>query len=1157
MSQPPPLFGVLESPPRQHTTAPPRTTSRSRTTEAHPTGRRLTGRSPRLPLPRTRLRGSALPLLLALGTALAAAPSLGAQSTPPVLDASPPVPPSLFSHLDWRMVGPMRGGRATTVEGVVQKPGVFYFGATGGGVWKTTDYGASWENLSDGFFETGSIGAVSVAPSDPNVVYVGTGSDGLRSNVIVGRGVYKSTDAGDSWSFAGLREGGQIGAVEIHPADPGIAFAAVLGNPFGRNETRGVYRTGDGGANWERVLFTSDSVGAVDVKFHPTDPAIVYAAMWRAERKGWTIISGDAGENGFHRSADGGATWTRIGTGLPEGLTGKMDIGITPADPNRVYLLVEALPEEEGLYRSDDAGVSFHLVNAQRGLMNRPFYFTNLDVDPNDPDVVFVWSVSGFKSTDAGRSFEFVSTPHADQHDSWIAPYDSKVMVQSNDGGANVTRDGGRSWSTQANQPTAELYQVDVDDRVPYHLYAGQQDNSTVAIPSDRAGRGGAAIESVGGCETGPVVPKPGDPNIVYANCKGRFGRYSRITGMEQSFDVGAVNLYGTNPKDLPYRFQRTVPIEVSPWDPSTVYHGSQYVHRTRDEGRAWETISPDLTAFRPERQVISGGPITRDITGEEHYSTLYAIEESPVTRGVIWAGANDGPVHVTRNDGGEWAKVTPPMPPEGRVQSIDASPHDAGRAFVAAHRMFLGDFAPYGWKTDDYGASWTRIADGTRGIPADWPVRVIREDPGAKGLLFAGTEFGIFVSFDDGARWQSLQLDLPRTPVTDLKIVGDDVAISTMGRGFWVLDDISALRQLASGLPAAGEGFVLFQPADQPQAAGGGFFGGGGGASARAPTRPEYTSGGIHIDYWLARDAGGEVTLEFLDGEGRVVSGHSSSGEGYRYATVQEMRAPVRVRRGRPRVERSAGAHRFSWEMGYLGSPRPKLPPGKYTARLTVGGAARTRSFEVTMDPRIAADGTTLDDMRAQFAFSLEVAAIQAEANRIAQRVDSLLGTADDTAGAGRGEGRREDEAVALGGATVDALRALRAKLRDREGISYPRPMLLRQIGYLAGIAGGAPKRPNNHAYQRLEQLQAEVRAVSEEFAEILAGLGERGVGPGTRRAAAGIARPSGDSPPSTRRRLAGCPGRGGRSGLLLHGGESLEWLTPEVLAAPWWMVT
>ena len=626
------------------------------------------------------------------------------------------VRPAFFEGLEYRSIGPSRGGRVTAVAGHVDQPSTFYMGATGGGMWKTTDNGHNWFNISDGFFETGSIGAIRVADSDPNIVYVGTGSDGIRSNVITGLGVYKSTNAGETWSHVGLRNTGQIGAVLIHPDNPNLVYIAAIGNAFAPNPDRGVYRTTDGGRTWQNVLFISDSTGAVDLEFAPDNPNEIYASMWRGERKPWTIISG-AMEGGVYKSSDGGESWEQLTRGLPTGLRGKSDLAVSPADPNRVYVLIEAVEPEDGLYRSDDRGATWEQVTSYNPILNRPFYYTGLEADPQDADVLYVNNEGFYKSTDAGRTFQRRPTPHGDNHDIWINPDNPMIMVQSNDGGANVSLDGGQTWSTQHNQVTAELYQVNIDDRYPYWAYAGQQDNTTIRVPSrppfsHPAGREGY-WEAVGGCETGPAVPKPGDATIVYSNCKGRFGRYSHLTGQEKQYYVGFGNIYGHNTGDLEYRFQRVSPIFVSPHDPGIVYHASQYLHRTTDEGVTWETISPDLTANTPETQVASGWPITRDITGEEHFSTLYSAQESPITPGLIWTGANDGPVYVTRDGGRSWANVTPPeLGPYGRVQTVEPSPHRPEKAYVAVLRYQLGDFEPHIYKTEDYGESWTRLTD-------------------------------------------------------------------------------------------------------------------------------------------------------------------------------------------------------------------------------------------------------------------------------------------------------------------------------------------------------------------------------------------------------------------------------------------------------------
>ena len=1011
--------------------------------------------------------------------ALLYAPGLAAQ-----------VDPSLFSGMDYRMIGPTRGGRVTAVAGHAATPETFYMGASGGGVWKTTDYGQAWRNVSDGYFATGSIGAIRVARSNANIVYVGTGSDGIRSNVIAGRGVYRSSDAGQTWTHLGLPEAGQIGSVVIHPENPDLVYVAALGHAFGPNPERGVYRSRNGGSSWEQVLATSDSVGAIDLEMHPTDPQTLYAAMWRAERKPWTIISGmeaSGGEDGIWRSTDGGDSWTRLENGLPRGLIGKIDLAVSADDPDRVYALVETTEPEEGLYRSDDAGATWRLASNFLPIMDRPFYYTNVDADPTDADIVYVSATQFWKSTDGGGSFVRASTPHGDNHDLWINPDDPRVMVQSNDGGANVTRDGGVTWSTQNNQPTAELYQVHVDDRFPYWIYAGQQDNSTIMVPSrtpEESSLTGPSSywKAIGGCETGPAVPKPGDPNIVYSNCKGRFGRYNHLTGQEKQYYVGAVNIYGHNPADLPYRFQRVVPIEVSPHDPNTVYHGSQFVHRTRDEGVTWEQISPDLTAFRPERQVISGRPITRDITGEEHYSTLYVIEESPVVSGVIWTGSNDGPVYVTRNGGDSWADVTPPdMPPEGRIQNIDPSPHDPAKAYVAGYRYLLDDFRPYIYRTEDYGRTWTLLTDGSNGIPGDYPTRVVREDPNRPGLLYAGTEFGMFVSFDDGGHWQSFQFDLPVTPITDIQIHEQDMIVGTMGRSFWILDDLSPLYELDEVV--ASSSVHLFEPRVVYRLRGGGRGFGGGEAD---PSAPEYPQTGAIINYYIGPDVRGQVTIEVYDSDGNRVRGFTSAEGGYEYEEFQNMRAPERQRSGAPRLDASSGMHRMVWDLQYPAGSAGRGPlavPGRYQVKLTIAGREETQPLELLIDPRVAADNVTIADLEEQFTLNMRIRDAIIDAQQAV--VDLESGKAQMEMGIEMGGAAEQRARIALG-ALIEIERAL---VTIPEG-SYQQPMLVAQLNYLYGMTTRADQKPGRDAYERLEVLEEELETRIMTLRRILEGM-------------------------------------------------------------------
>lgn len=998
--------------------------------------------------------------------------------------------PRLFEDLRFRMVGPTRGGRATTVTGIAEQPSTFFMGATGGGVWKTTDFGQHWENVSDGYFETASIGAIQVADSDPDVVYVGTGTDGIRSNVITGRGVYKSTDGGNTWAFVGLRDAGQIGAVEVHPQDPDEVFVAAIGHAFGPNPERGIYRSLDGGTSWEQVLFVSDSTGAVDLEFAPDNPDEIYACMWRGERKPWTIISG-AYEGGVYKSTDGGDTWTELTNGLPRGLRGKSDLAVSRADPDRVYVLYEAPAGEGGLYRSDDRGGSFRLVSTQQYLLDRPFYYLNVDADPSDADVLYVNSTRFFKSTDGGVTWHRRPTPHGDNHDIWINPNDPDLFVQCNDGGANVTRDGGVTWSTQSNQPTAELYQVDVDDQYPYWLYAGQQDNTTITVPSappySAPGGHTGYWREAGGCETGPAVPKPGDPNIVYANCKGRFGRYNKTTGQEKQFYVGAANMYGHNPRDLDYRFQRVSPIEVSPHDPNIVYHGSQFLHETTNEGETWQTISPDLTAFDPATQVISGSPITRDITGEEFHSTIYAIEESPLEQGVIWVGANDGPVHLTRDGGATWAEITPPdLPPYGRIQNIEPSPHRAGKAYFAAYRYLLDDFQPYIYRTDDYGRSWTRLTTGSNGIPGDFPTRVVREDPDREGLLYAGTEFGLFISFDDGAHWQSFQQNLPVTPVTDIKVHRRDLVISTMGRSFWIMDNLTPLHELSSRV--APSPVHLFEPMDAYRTHSSTGYGSRSGG-------PQYEPVSAQIDYYLSATPTEPVTLEILDAGGTLIREFSSTGP------VTEAEIPAEPgmggflleRLGTRRLSSERGMHRFHWDMRHAGAwdadaaaagrRGPLVAPGRYQARLSVGrGFSRTIEFDLLIEPRVAADGVTPEDLEAQTALNLEIRDFLSEAKMVLHRLQSL---ARQTRARGETVGDNSEVARAIS-ALHEEISDLHSQFATAEG-RYQEPKLISQIHYLHRMTNSADQRPGDDAYMRLNQLRQRFEEYDSRFRNIV----------------------------------------------------------------------
>ena len=1018
--------------------------------------------------------------------------------------------PKLLTGLRYRSLGPARGGRVTTVTGVPSQPFTFYMGSTGGGVWKTVDAGQTWMNVTDGQIGVGSMGAIDVSQSDPNTVYIGTGSDGLRSNVSIGDGVYKSTDAGKTWTHVGLRDAGNIGGLRVHPSNPDVAFVAAIGNPFKPNADRGVFRTKDGGKSWQKVLLVSDSTGAVDVEFQPGNANVIFAALWRGERKPWTIISG-AREGGIYRSTDGGDSWTKVTNGLPNELVGKANIAVSNANPNRIYVLIEAKPGS-GLYRSDDGGQSFQLASTFAQIITRPFYYTTITADPKNADVVYAGSEGYYRSSDAGKTWQTMRVPHGDNHDMWINPNNSDVMIQSNDGGANVSLNGGRTWSTQYNQPTAEIYQVYLDNQFPYRLYGAQQDNSTLIVPSLPTWSGSLddpaqAWRTGPGCETGPITPHPTNADTVYGSCKGQFSRMSLKTGQEKQYWVGAQSLYGNPGKDLIFRFQRVSPMEISPHDPRTIYYGSQYVHRTRDEGVTWEKISPDLTANDPKYQDRpSGGPITIDVTGEEYYSVIYAIEESPLEAGVIWTGANDGPFYVTRDNGKTWSNVTPKAQPPGcRVQSIDPSPHRKGSAYYSVLCYQLGDFQPYIWRTDDYGRTWTRLTNGTNGIRNNEPTRVAREDPDREGLLFAGTEFGMYVSFDNGKRWQPLQLNLPATPVTDLKIHKKDLVLATQGRGFWILDDLTPLHQLSDVVAGTGNreqgtetprgatvpgsqfpvpGVYLFKPRETHRFR---YTSGFGGVESNRsnPSDPQYPPPGAMIDYWVPNGTTGPITLEVVDASGTVIRRFSSEGAGQREQTPDQpgMRAPEMVTVGTPRLPNAAGLNRFTWDLTLAppidrggGGSRgngPVIVPGSYTVRLAAGGKTMTQPLTVLIDPREAKDGVTIADLREQLQHNMRVRDMVTEVNQLVATVDSAR------------------QRLKNAGAAADTLRRLDA-LREKlvtPAVRYSKPELQAHIQYLYSLTTQADQKIGRDAIDRYKTLRAELDRRQAEAKELLGG--------------------------------------------------------------------
>jgi photosystem II stability/assembly factor-like uncharacterized protein len=793
-------------------------------------------------------------LLVAAGFVIGP-PALAERPSPqaPAQNPNVTVDPALLSGISFRNLNVFsRGGRVTAVTGVAADQQLYYMGSTGGGVWRTTDAGATWTNISDGFFEAASIGAIDVADSNPNVIYAGTGSACPRGNISPGIGMYKTTDAGKTWQHAGLRDGGTIGRIVVHPTNPDLLYVAVLGNLFAPNKERGVYRSSDGGKTWQNVHFLSDRTGAVDLTMDPKNPNILIAAMWTTERKPWTINSGGP-ESGMYRTTDGGNKWERLTNGLPKGRVGRVGVSISGADSKRVYAQVEAEFDQGGNYRSDDGGTTWTRTFAGRQLQQRAWYYTHIIADPVEVDTVYALNVGAFKSTDGGKTFQpNAIQSHSDHHDLWINPQNNKAMIGGNDGGATVTVNGS-PWTPQNNQPTAELYRLTVDTRWPYWVYGAQQDNSTIAVPSSNQGE----TYAVGGGESGHIAVDPRDPNIIYAgNYGGTMSRTDRKFGTGESVRVYADSQTGQRAADMKYRQQWNAPIKISPHNPDVVYTTSQHVHRTTNAGLDWAVVSPDLTRNDKRRQDYSGGEgITRDNTGVEVYSTIFALEESTTTPGLLWAGSDDGLIHISRDNGKTWTNVTPKDWPEGCINSIDPSVHDPGRATVAMYRYRQGDFTPYLFQTNDYGKTWRRIADGKNGIPNWHYTRVVREDPGRRGVLYAGTEFGLYVSFDDGAHWQSLQLNLPITPVTDLMIYRDDLIVTTQGRGFWILSNMAPLRTVKPNMQAPAA--MLFKPEDGYRI---------GATAGTLPPAPSFY-------YWLRDAPTAPVTVEILDEKGTSVA--------------------------------------------------------------------------------------------------------------------------------------------------------------------------------------------------------------------------------------------------------------------------------------------
>lgn len=946
----------------------------------------------------------ATPLLLATvahgqqrGAASTAQPSTGPAYSAR-LYTDPAATSARFKSLRWRNVGPTRGGRVDAVAGDPGKPFVFYFGAVNGGVWKTTNGGQTWSNITDGRTDISSVGAIAVAPSDPNVIYVGTGESQLREDLTFGTGVYRSTDAGESWQHLGLTDTHQITDVVIDPRDPDRVFVAAIGHAFGPNAERGVFRTLDGGKSWKKVLFLNDSTGANDLSMDPSNPRIIYATFWKFQRTPWSMEAG-GGRSGIWKTSDGGETWTELtfNPGIPRKPLGKIGLDVSPANPRRIYASIESPDSSGGIFRSDDAGASWQRMNTDPTFWVRAWYYSAVTADPVDENTVYVMNLTVHRSVDGGKTFSAIRVPHGDTHILWIDPKDPKRMINGNDGGGTVSFDAGATWSSIYNQPTAQFYHVTTDSQFPYRIYGAQQDNSAISVASrsDDGGIGERDYFSVAGCENATIAVDPRDPMVTYGGCyMGAFSRYDHRARQERDISVGLRNYDGWGAIDVPHRFQWTFPVLISPHDPSTLYVTSQHVWRSTNEGASWERISPDLTTADPRTLQRTGGPIHGEMTGAEWYATVYAFAESPRQRGVLWAGSDDGKVHVSRDGGANWQDVTPPGYGRfTRTAHIDPSPHDPAVVYVAANRYQQDDFRPYLWKSADYGRTWTSI---TRGIPGAAYTRVVREDPARRGLLYSGTELGVFVSFDDGANWEPLQLNLPRVSVRDLRVHGNDLIAATHGRAFWIIDDLSPLRQMADSV--TNKGVHLFQPATAIRWRGG---------RSRSPFVGENPLGGAYIDYWFRERPSAKVTLDFLDGAGKVVRSFNSEESPKDSSGVPPAADSVakRIDRqkadslayvpGTERVPARAGANRFVWDLqvedatrlpntvideGHLGGP--VVPPGTYTVRLVTGRDTLTRPFSVIADPRVKTPSAELAE---QYAMALRV---RDRLNEIAENV-------------------------------------------------------------------------------------------------------------------------------------------------------------------------
>ena len=1070
------------------------------------------------PVPALVALALALPSALVAQRRTGADAPLAAGAYDPALYSDGSLTSHNFKALRWRNIGPFRGGRSDAVAGDPSRPLVYYFGAVNGGIWKTTNAGQSWDNITDGRSDISSVGAIAVASSDPNVIYAGSGESQLREDLTYGTGMYRSTDAGLTWHHLGLTGTQQIGAVRIDPRDPDRVYVAALGHAFGPNAERGVYRTTDGGRTWRKILFLNDSTGANDISIDPSNPRILFASMYKFQRSPWGMQAG-GGRSGLWKSTDGGDSWTEItaNAGMPKGPIGKIGVAVSPANPRRIYASVEAKDTSGGIFRSDDGGDSWLRINGDQKFQIRPFYYSAVTADPSNENTVYVMNLQVSRSIDGGKTFTTVRVPHGDTHVMWVDPKDPNRLINGNDGGATVSQDGGKSWSSIMNQPTAQFYHVVTDDQWPYRVYGAQQDNSTVSITSrsDNGTIGERDWWRVAGCENAHIAVDPRNPDVTYGGCyTGNLGRHDKRTGQNRDISVWLNNYDGIAAKDVPNRFQWTFPVLLSPHDPRTLYVASQNVWRSTDEGSSWSRISPDLSWADTTTLGRSGGDVHGDMTGTEWYATIYALAESPTRKGLLWAGSDDGLIHVSRDDGKTWKDVTPKdMAIYTRVSLIEPSRYNAGTAYVAANRFQLDDMKPYLWKTSDFGSTWTRI---NAGIDETEFTRVIREDDERQGHLYVGTERGVWFSHDDGSSWQRLQLNLPPVPVHDLALKEGDLIAATHGRSFWVIDDISALRQMTPTVTA--EEAHLFKPRDAYRVSfggGRGAGGGGGAAVAGPPVHPVAASptGGPVVSYWLKRPSR-EVVLEFMDAKGKLIRSFTSRQDSAAAADSVTRAArsrtrvdslvktgvakdsaerlvgraapagdsvpafdedgPIRTPRP-PRVPNKAGVNAFNWNMRYPdastfeglimwagGTQGPTAPPGTYQVRMLVDGKpVGTETFALKKDPRSRA---TAADLAAQFAFLINVRDRTTAANDAVKTVRWVKSQLDDREKRLTGQAKTDFQAqAAVLRAELSVVEDSVYQTKNRSGqdpLNYP-IRLNNKIAALAGVAGSADAAP------------------------------------------------------------------------------------------------